>query len=202
MAIWIIIFTLASLAVVRAGFNQLTDRLTFLTGIYGQPCQSCMGNHNGPLTLSGGSSYTVDCGNQIATLQWSASLTGRALGWWVCRDKPKPIPVGSNGTCPAKCNFVSQMHSGCYKQVTACFHNGLKYFTSIPYKYSTGSFGGDWTSDVCVIGCKSHKYAGTSCLAPVGEQACWPCGAPIHVSDGRGPTDIVREERVQLTIQH
>jgi hypothetical protein len=50
--------------------------------------------------------------------------------------------------------------------------------------------------------CKSNKYAGASCLAQVGEQACWPCGAPIHVSDGRGPTDIVREERVQLTIQH
>ena len=62
--------------------------------------------------------------------------------------------------------------------------------------------GGNWTSDVCVIGYKSNKYAGSSCLAPVGEQACWPCGAPIHVSDGRGPTDMVREERVQLIIQH
>ena len=108
---------------VRAGFDQPTDRLTFLTGIYGKPCQSCRGNHNGPLTLSGGSSFIVDCGNQIATLQWSASLMGGAQEWWVCRVKTKTIPVGPNGTCPAKCNFVSQMHSGCYKQVTTCFNN-------------------------------------------------------------------------------
>ena len=169
MAIWIVTFTLASLAAVRDGFEQPTDRLTFLTGIYGKPCQSCRGNHNGPLTLSSGSSFMVDCGNQIATLQWSASLTSGAQGWWVCRDKPKPIPVGPNGTLPAKCNFVSQMHSGCYNLITTCFYKGHKYFTAIPYKYSTGSFRGDWTSDVYVVGCKSHKYAGASCLAPVGE---------------------------------
>ena len=142
MAIWIVTFTLASLAAVRDGFEQPTDRLTFLTGIYGKPCQSCRGNHNGPLTLSSGSSFMVDCGNQIATLQWSASHMGGAQEWWGCSDKPKPKPVGPNGTCPAKCNFVLQMHSGYYKRVTTCFHNGLKYFTAIFYKYSTGSFWG------------------------------------------------------------
>ena len=63
MATWIITFTLASLAVVRAGFNQPTDRQTFRNGIYGKPCQSCRGNHNRSLIFSGGSSFTVDCGN-------------------------------------------------------------------------------------------------------------------------------------------
>lgn len=40
-----------------------------------------------------------------------------------------------------------------------------------------------------------------ACHAPVGKMACWPQTAPVHISDGGGPTDQVWEERVLQIIQ-
>lgn len=191
---------------VEAGFDQPTDRLTLLTSIYGKPCQHCKNNRNGPMTLKGGrSTYNVDCGGQTTVLTQSMSTTGMQ-GWWTCADKPKPIPIGPNGTCPANCNMVREMHSDCYTKVATYTIQGKKYFTAIPHGIQAGGdyYGGDWGSHVCVVGCGPGrgKYVIASCLAKVGQQACWPCGAPIHVTDGGGPTDQVREERVQQIIQH
>lgn len=45
------------------------------------------------------------------------------------------------------------------------------------------------------------KYAQASCLGEVGRDTCWPPQAPIHIPDGGGPTERVRESIVQKQIE-
>lgn len=65
-------------------------------------------------------------------------------------------------------------------------------------KCTVGCFWGDW--DFSQDGGYS-KYSQTSCIGKVGKPVCWPTTAPIHISDGGGPMDQVREELVKTKIE-
>lgn len=88
------------------------------------------------------------------------------------------------------------MHSSCYDSVQECIDIDSKtYFTAELMRTHAGSVGGDWSTNLTVIG--SSKYAQASCLGMVGKSVCWSRVAPIHVSDGGGPQDKIKELMVE-----
>ncbi|XP_036130979.1 syncytin-1-like [Molossus molossus] len=147
------------------------------------------------------SSRIVDCGTKTAYLEYIARRGGGYTQSWVCVEKPTIIPVsddGKPGPCPTECKVASQMHSICYQDAQQCTHvDGKQYLTAILQRTYRGSSGGDWdfTSG------RSSKYSQASCVGTVGEPLCWPATAPIHISDGGGPSDQVKEEIVRTKIE-
>ncbi|XP_041524945.1 syncytin-1-like [Microtus oregoni] len=92
------------------------------------------------------------------------------------------------------------MHARCYSSYSECINNGQSYFTALVTHHWKGNAGGDWSVQPQILG-STNKLSQASCTVPIGKLACWNKNAPIHVSDGGGPTDTVREVQIQEEVQ-
>ncbi|XP_042556747.1 syncytin-1-like [Dipodomys spectabilis] len=186
---------------VYAGFGGPVDRQELLKALFGPPCE-CRGGRVKAIPEQ--YTNTIDCGTNTAYLSMPPSnLGGYQKQTWVCVDKPRIIPAtnGIPGSCPASCNYADQMHSSCYSTVQECTGASSKrYFTAILQKTKSETLGGEWSNVPQVMG-STNKYSQASCSGKVGQDSCWPTRAPIHVSDGAGPTDIIRETEVRDMIE-
>ncbi|XP_053435842.1 syncytin-1-like isoform X2 [Nycticebus coucang] len=68
-------------------------------------------------------------------------------------------------------------------------------------RHFSGTFGGEWDTVPQVWG-TSNKYAKSGCPDTVGETVCWNKTPPVHVSDGGGPQDQVRQNIVQKQLEN
>lgn len=169
-----------------------------MQALWGTPC-NCKGGYL--LTVPATYTRSVDCGGFTAYLNYKTSTGGGFKQDWKCVNKPTLIPSiqGKPGPCPSGCSISTQMHSTCYREAQQCTHtDGKVYLTAILQKTYSGSFGGenDYSSGTAI-----SKYAQASCIGTVGKPVCWPPQAPIHVSDGGGPSDRIREEQVQRQVE-
>lgn len=182
----------------NGGLGPPINKQELLLKLFGNPCD-CRGGKSGVIPTS----YTriADCGSSTAFLIYKRQMGGGYEQSWKCVEKPKIIPMvnGEPGPCPSDCQKAIVLHSTCYNSVQQCSHtDGKIYLTAVLQRTYSGSFGGKYDY--------SHplghsKYAQASCRGMVGKDICWPPQAPIHVSDGGGPTDRVREAMVQKQIE-
>ncbi|XP_029411576.1 syncytin-1-like isoform X1 [Nannospalax galili] len=182
------------------GGLQPFNATRFMLTQYGPPCE-CRGGHwEAP---PGTYFRSVDCGDRTAYLGIHGTPTQQHQQSWKCVSKPKPILPPANGECPSDCNFVEAMHSSCYASFTECRFNNILYFYSTAISYKKASGGSDWSLNTQVIGPESYnsKTLSAGCYVEPGQKACWPQQAPIHISDGGGPTDQVKENYVQTVLQ-
>ncbi|XP_053435001.1 syncytin-1-like [Nycticebus coucang] len=68
-------------------------------------------------------------------------------------------------------------------------------------RHFSGTFGGEWDTVPQVRG-TSNKYAQSGCPNTVGKTICWNKTPPVHVSDGGGPQDQVRQNIVQKQLEN
>ncbi|XP_038598669.1 syncytin-1-like [Tachyglossus aculeatus] len=180
----------------QGGF-ETPDRAALSRTLFGSPCD-CKG---GMLSVRP-ASYTrsVDCTTKMAYLAYRHTITGTSKQSWECVTKPRVIPaIGDQpGLCPSGCVYLQALHSTCYDSVQRCTGpQDQPLPTAIQQRDYAGTFGGEWGSDP-----HSSKYAQAPCdRNNVGKTVCWPLQAPIHLSDGGGPTDQVRESRVSARVE-
>lgn len=177
---------------IYAGFGDPEKAWDKVMSRYGNPCK-CNGGYQ--LNVGGITSQTVDCGNVVAHLRLERGETRMR---WVCKQKPltKPQTVSDRGQCPTSCIQLAAVNSRCYKKYQECFKDGKQFLTATLTDTYEGSFGGGWDPNALSRG-KHYKYLGADCQANVGDVVCWPLNAPLHVSDGGGPTDQNREQQVK-----
>lgn len=185
---------------VLAGFGPPPPKDQLYLTLYGKPCD-CPGGSTPHLSSSDRSLSTVDCGTQTAHLVNSKSSIGGSQGKpkWLCITKPTHIPTvnGRPGPCPAACNKSTYqiIHSSCYENSQSCLLGNFPYFTAITTRSWTGSFGGEsdlsYSTGVLKIG-----QAGCG-SAKIGTVVCWPQTPPIHLSDGGGPSDQIKQRQVR-----
>ncbi|XP_021095462.1 syncytin-1-like [Heterocephalus glaber] len=181
----------------KSGF-QPVNKKQLLIALYGNPCD-CAGGSGGPVPTS----YTrsTDCGSKTAYLVYEASITGGYNQKWDCVTKPKIIPTiyGKPGPCPTGCAMATEMHSTCYTEVQQYAHSDEKiYLTAVLQRTYRGSVEGDWDFSSLT---GYPKFGQASCSGSPGKDVCWPPQAPVHISDGGGPSDQLREERVQKQLE-
>nr|AAF81698.2 envelope glycoprotein [Fowlpox virus]AIG99440.1 env protein [Reticuloendotheliosis virus]ARM38918.1 envelope glycoprotein [Fowlpox virus]UJR02113.1 env protein [Fowlpox virus]UJR02117.1 env protein [Reticuloendotheliosis virus] len=182
------------LLVVWWGFGTTAEGYP-LQQLWGLPCD-CSGGY----VFSIPTYYTnsLDCGSSTAYLTYGSG-TG-SWGWgggfrqqWECVFKPKIIPSvqGQPGPCPSEClTIATQMHSTCYEKAQECTLLGKTYFTAILQKTKLGSYEDG-----------PNKLLQASCTGTIGKPVCWDPVAPVYVSDGGGPTDMIREESVRERLE-
>nr|AAG28161.1 envelope protein [Trichosurus vulpecula] len=163
--------------------------------LFGAPCD-CKG---GIITaMPTAFTRAIDCGNKIAYLQYHHTGTGISRQSYQCVRKVKIIPQnnGIPGPCPSDCVYLQALHSLCYTSTQQCTGKSGTYLTSRQQRAYGGSTGGDW-GPIQISG-PTNKYAQASCdKINIGKNVCWSLHAPIHVSDGGGPTDQIREMEVK-----
>ncbi|XP_045410734.1 syncytin-1-like [Lemur catta] len=171
-----------------AGFGSPPNPQELIRLLYGNPCD-CGG---GTTTITP-SSYTktIDCSSKIAYLAYSQTYSGISEQQWTCVSKPTIIPStqGRPGPCPSSClsAVYTAIHSSCYTSAQLCTLNNQTYYTAILERNYPGTFGSILDGE---------KYAQASCLGTVGKDVCWHTVAPIHISDGGGPSDIQKQSQV------
>lgn len=169
----------------HGGFGPPPNKDQLLRALYGNPCD-CKG---GTVRVTPTSyTQTVDCQNKIAYLTYSSQMGGGMRQEWNCVSKPQVISStnGKPGPCPSSCSILTQMNQRCYSSAQLCTHsNGKVYLTAILQTTFAGTAGGDW--DHSPSG--GSKYSQASCRGTPGHDVCWPPQAPIHISDGGGPSD-------------
>lgn len=172
---------------VLGGLDRPVNHQKLLKALYGNPCD-CPGGHQ--FEPGHRSTQAVDCGTKTAYLQLKPSAsTGEIKAQWVCKQKPQPLPPDTKGTCPPGCVELTQVHSRCYKTYQQCVKNGQLYLVAKLTNTYKGSMGGEWGPEAF-----KTPYGAAHCLANIGDIVCWPLKAPLHVSDGGGPTDQEREK--------
>lgn len=187
-----------------AGFGEPVDLRALQKSLYGPPC-ACNGGTQTIIPTT----YTqaADCSNKTAYLEAPRSPTG---GYgklrWVCVSKPKVIPPGPSGPgpCPPDCVNLETLHSTCYTSVQTCMDStGQLRLTVIQQRARSGTAGGDWDHSPKSIGGHSNKYAQASCPgSSVGKPVCWLPRAPLHISDGGGVSDQLREEEIKQRVEN
>lgn len=191
-----VLITYSSLTL--AGFGPPMSRDEILQSLYGKPCDCREGYR---ATTPTKTTRVVDCSAYTAYLTYEGDYGSIKQGWQ-CVQKPKVIPLSSGrpGPCPSDCRMATQMHSTCYKTVQQCTLDGKTYLTSILEKTYSGSLGGE--NDYSHSGSIGHsKFGQANCVGTVGKPVCWPPRAPVHISDGGGPSDILREAEVQRKLK-
>lgn len=189
---FVLLFTLPP---ALAGFQ---DPEQALLRLFGNPCDCKRGYSAGIPTPH---LRTVDCGSSTSYLTYGrgkirmtsiVSTNQNTIQGWQCVWKPRVVPShGKPRPCPGGCSMATQMHSTCYSSVQQCTHSdGKIYLTAILERTYSGSTGGefDYTRSQA-----NSKYGQASCLGTVGQSVCWPQRAPIHITDGGGPSDQLRE---------
>lgn len=187
---------LASTSPVRSGFGPPPNPSELLQRLYGNPCD-CKGGTSRVTPKS--FTKITDCNTKTAYLVYLSQIGGGFTQQWECVLKPKTIPTvdGSPGPCPKDCQIVTELHSTCYSSVQQCTHSdGKIYLTTVLQRTYSGSFGGEYDHSNPT---GHSKYARASCRGQVGKDTCWPPQAPIHVSDGGGPTDRLKEAIIEKT---
>ncbi|XP_014406000.1 PREDICTED: syncytin-1-like [Myotis brandtii] len=182
----------------ESGLGPPPNAQDLVRALYGSPCD-CTGGSTGVTPSQ--YSQTTDCGSRTAYLTFETLKGDGFKQGWKCVSKPKIIlPVkGKPGPCPSDCQMATEMHSTCYREVQHCTHtDGKVYLTAILQRTYSGSFGGDWDTSSSQ---GYSKLAQASCRGNLGQASCWSPRAPVHVSDGGGPTDRVREAEVQEQIE-
>ncbi|XP_063083143.1 uncharacterized protein LOC134470812 [Cavia porcellus] len=179
----------------HGGFGPLPNRLQLLTAMYGTPCD-CRGGSS----QSGGTQTSqIDCSNKLAVLRAWPSPTGGYTQNWECKTKPQVIPKQNNRTGPCPQEYKScqiEMHSSCYDAVQDCTGlDNATHFKAILTKIKMAAARGDWGFNPSVSG--SPIYTQASCKGEINKPVCWYKRAPIHVSDGGGPQDKMRELYVE-----
>ncbi|XP_036105683.1 syncytin-1-like [Molossus molossus] len=183
-----------------AGLQPPVSKSELYDTLYGKPCD-CRGGIATNYAIPRIKFKTVDCGQRTAYLASDHSkLGGLRTPQWQCTNKPPIIPTikGRPGTCPCT-SFSNQMHSSCYESVQECTYNNKTYFTAILQRQWGGAVGGDWGP--ILPGGSHSKYAQASCSGTVAKAVCWSKEAPIHVSDGGGPQDKIKEAKTQKRLE-
>ncbi|XP_062961872.1 syncytin-1-like [Cynocephalus volans] len=188
---------------VQAGFQPPPSREELYKVLFGNPCD-CKGG----TVFRTPSAYTsqVDCNTKVAYIATSYTWSGATKPEWVCKNKPTIIPTvqGRPGPCPKNCTFLQSVHSTCYSSTQTCTDHTQTpqktYLTATLERAFSGTFGSALEGG-------SEKYSQASCLPQhVGKNVCWSPMAPIHVSDGGGPSDTLKEalvaQRIQELAQH
>lgn len=169
-----------------------------LQQVYGKPCD-CRGGQQMPAP---GMYITrqVDCGDRIAYQAINRNNVALGQNWYCARKTPViPLVHGRPGPCP--CNvFQASMHSTCYSSAQQCTGKDNKtYFTAILSRVSPGTVGGDWSIQPQVLG--NYKLAQAPCFGTVGKPVCWNRSPPVHITDGGGPQDHVRQLEIKQRIE-
>ncbi|XP_023579322.1 syncytin-1-like [Octodon degus] len=103
--------------------------------------------------------------------------------------------------CPKECTSdKDQRHSTCYEELSECVGpNHRTFFTATLLCTQRTVHSGDWANAPRVLG--NNKYTQASCEGMVGKSVCWSKNAPIHVSDGFGPQDQIRQQYVDQRLE-
>ncbi|XP_072471813.1 syncytin-1-like [Notamacropus eugenii] len=168
--------------------------------LFGSPCD-CGG---GVVTVRPNTyTRTIDCTDRTAYLAYRHTATGISKQSWECVRKPRVIPPNGDqpGPCPTDCKYLEALHSTCYSSTQQCSSaSGTVYLTALQEREYAGSVGGDWGLNPSSRG-TTNKHAQASCRKEnIGKNVCWPPRAPVHISDGGGPTDQIREFEVRERI--
>lgn len=185
----------------HAGFGDPNNAARLVSKMQGRPCD-CKGGFTANIPAGGGY-QKHDCGDKTAYLHLiSRNYASYTINKWQCVKKPKPIPPvnGRPGPCPNECtSFYSSVHSACYSFYQTCTRDNTTYFTATITGYHSGTFGGDWSSNVNPLKPGGDKFRTFPCPSK-GSTVCWHCSPPVHVSDGGGPQDLVRQIEIKKTI--
>ncbi|XP_040328750.1 syncytin-1-like [Herpailurus yagouaroundi] len=192
-----------NLKLLEGGLNAPVDKQRLLQALYGRPCD-CRGSVVSTIALPhskrivagsvgrGGlqRSYTQtqDCGTTTAYLTQTYDTTRLQQQQWLCVNKPKPLPPMTK--CPCS-TFQESMHSSCYDSYQQCIgpDNSTTYFTAI------------LQSNRAAIASDNNMQLQAGCSGSIGAAICWNPRAPIHVSDGGGPQDAVRQIETQTRLK-
>ncbi|XP_053059811.1 syncytin-1-like isoform X1 [Acinonyx jubatus] len=201
--IMIIILLALNFKPLKGGLNAPVDKQALLQALYGRPCD-CKGGIVTTIALPhskrivagsvgrGGLqrhyTQTQDCGTTIAYLTQTYGSTGFEKQQWLCVNKHEPLPPMTE--CPCK-TFQESIHSSCYDSYQQCIgpDNATTYFTAI------------LQSTRAAIASDDNKQILAGCRGSVGAAVCWNPRAPIHVSDGGGPQDAVRQIEMQKKLK-
>lgn len=183
--------------VTKGGLGKPSEDI--YTALFGAPCD-CKGGTQTNNYATPTYTQVTDCGDKNAYLTYDTNWNGVSSPKWLCVRKPPSIPVinGRPGPCPSECrgNIEPQMHSSCYSSFSQCTLDNNTYFTAILQRTKSTSETNPVTS-----GLQPHGVLQAGCDGTVGKSVCWNQQAPIHVSDGGGPQDAVRELYVQKQIE-
>ncbi|XP_066203031.1 syncytin-1-like [Saccopteryx leptura] len=103
-----------------------------------------------------------------------------------------PPTVGKDKSYPRECETIyDQMHSTCYQELQECIKGNLTVYTAILIRNREGK-----APDI-----GTNHYMQASCRGTAGKPVCWTRELPLHISDGGGPQDAVREFRVQKKLE-
>nr|BAQ21767.1 envelope protein [Simian retrovirus 4] len=172
---------------IYAGFGDPREALTHIQNKHGKPCECKGGYVNRPPSSH---VAAISCGSHTA-YQPTNNLK------WQCVSTPKTTSGGHMGQCPSACNDKSydSVHSTCYSSYQQCTIGNKTYFTAIITGERTATIG---VSNVpTVIGSGQNLISAGCPKDELGKTACWSATPPVHVSDGGGPQDKVREILVQ-----
>ncbi|XP_067578805.1 syncytin-1-like [Pseudorca crassidens] len=131
-----------------------------------------------------------NCGGIIAYLEQTYGVTGAPSGW-KCYHNPQPCPLPPRepATCPCS-TFQESMHSMCYSSYQQCIGaNNQTYFTDILQNNKSPTIN------------EGNRYLQAGCTGTPGTPVCWNIRAPLHMSDGGGPQDGIRQIETQRQIE-
>ncbi|XP_006165946.1 syncytin-1-like [Tupaia chinensis] len=81
-------------------------------------------------------------------------------------------------------SFLNSLHRSCYNRATTCIAGNRTYLTATQSRTFSGSF--------------NHMSHQLPCTQDnQGKQLCWHIRAPVHISDGGGPHNLLRQHKTQ-----
>ncbi|XP_058527856.1 syncytin-1-like [Ochotona princeps] len=156
-----------------------------------QPCGCAGGRRSGTVPDGLSPTYKQDCGSEIAYLPIHRNGVGN--GQWICVPKPRPSSLGPNEECPRECNQTaySSVHSACYSSWSTC-NLGPR---QLLYAVITGEWKGSFGSEL-----SPTRYHSKPCPTK-GTTVCWSQTAPLGMTDGGGPQDLIRQQQTKRTLE-
>ncbi|XP_030791121.1 syncytin-1-like isoform X2 [Rhinopithecus roxellana] len=116
---------------------------------------------------------------------------------WRCVSTPRISDGGGVTTCPCD-TFKATMHSSCYTTYQECTSDNKTYYTAILTRTRNPTIG---ASNVPTVLGNTNNLVSAGCTGIVGKPVCWNIHPPLHISDGGGPQDKVREIRVYKKLE-
>ncbi|AAA47733.1 envelope polyprotein [Simian retrovirus 1] len=168
---------------VQAGFGDPREALLEIQQKHGKPCDCAGGYVSSPPTNS---LTTVSCSTYTAY-----SVTNSLK--WQCVSTPTTASPTHIGSCPSQCNSQSydSVHATCYNHYQQCTIGNKTYLTATMIRDKSPSSGDGNVptilgnnQNLIIAGCPENKK---------GQVVCWNSQPSVHMSDGGGPQDKVRE---------